>query len=99
MVKTQQKPLDNSQSKQVAASMRGLKAGFATILNSEAAEELAFNCAEIFVEMPEIEKRLRNIIDTGKASPDDFKHLETTLAVHWAYHISEIKRILDQVCK
>jgi hypothetical protein len=78
--------------------MRGLKSAFGMLLaDKEVAEELAFNCAEIFVEMPDIRSRLEAMIESGKASADDIRQIEAKLAVHWAYHLGEIKRLLSIV--
>lgn len=99
MAKIHSKIGGNNEPNKVAKTMRSLKSAFVSVIeDKDVAEELAFNCAEIFVEIPEIERLFKSIIQSGTASSGDIQDIERILAIHWSYHLAEIRRLLEQ-CK
>lgn len=70
------------------------RAFFEVIKDKEKAEELAFNYAEIFVELPILKDQLHSLMVSGTMSAKDLQNLHT-FAVHWLYHLNEINLLLS----
>lgn len=77
----------------LSRSTVSLQAALKKTFGAHIAGDLAFNCAEIYEELPVLQRMLDRIMDGTKINARDLDELQTMLTIHWPYHLGEIKRI------
>jgi hypothetical protein len=79
--------------------MGGLYDAINPKFRSRNAGDLAFNCAEIYAELPALRHIIKRAVTKKKISKKDLDELEYMLLVHWPYHIGQLKRVFKRIEK
>ena len=61
----------------------------------ESAKQIAFNLADIWPELTELDRLLTGVEKAGTIQKAELSRIYELLCVHWLYHATEIKRIID----